>query len=42
MKQIVKEFSDIFGGVGRYKGDPVRIHVDENAEPVIQFITNRL
>ena len=36
MKQIVKEFSDIFGGVGRYKGDPVRIHVDENAEPVIQ------
>ena len=36
MKQIVKEFSDIFGGVGRYKGDPVKIHVDENAEPVIQ------
>ena len=36
MKQLVKEFSDIFGGVGKYKGDPVKIHVDEQAEPVIQ------
>ena len=36
MKQLVKGFSDIFGGVGKYKGDPVKIHVDEQAEPVIQ------
>ena len=36
MKQLVKEFSDIFGGLGKYKGDPVKIQVDEQAEPVIQ------
>ena len=32
----MKEVRDIFGGVGKYKGDPVKIEVDENAVPVIQ------
>ena len=32
----MKEFSNIFGGVGKYKGDPVKIQVDKNTVPVIQ------
>ena len=36
MEKIKEEFKGIFGGVGKYKGDPVRIQMDERVKPIIQ------
>ena len=36
MKQIVTEFKDMFGGVGKYKGPAVKIQLKEGVRPVIQ------
>ena len=36
MGKIKKEFSDVFGGIGKYRGDPVKIQMAENVKPVIQ------
>ena len=37
MNQILEEYSDIMsGGIGKYKGDPVKIQMEEGVTPVIQ------
>ena len=36
MESLIKEYEDIFGGVGKYKGDPVKIQVKEGVKPIIQ------
>ena len=36
MGKIKKEFSNVFGGIGKYRGDPVKIQMAENVKPVIQ------
>ena len=36
MEQIVEEYRDIFGGVGKYRGPAVKIQLKEGVKPVIQ------
>ena len=36
MKNLITEYEDIFQGVGKYKGDRVRIQVKEGVKPIIQ------
>ena len=36
MDKLAREFQDIFGGVGRYKGPEIKIQIRENIQPVIQ------
>ena len=36
MEQLVVEFGDIFGGIGKYKGDLVKIQMKEDVPAVIQ------
>ena len=36
MKTLIAEYEDIFEGVGKYKGDPVKIQVKEGVKPIIQ------
>ena len=36
MDKLAKEFQDIFGGVGRYKGPEIKIQIREDIQPVIQ------
>ena len=36
MEQIVEEYRDMFGGVGKYKGPAVKIQLKEGVKPVIQ------
>ena len=33
---LLKEFPSLLNGMGEYKGEPVRIHVDESVRPVAQ------
>ena len=35
MKNLITEYEDIFEGVGKYKGDRVRIQVKEGVKPII-------
>ena len=36
MEQIIKEHREVFGGVGKYKGETVKIQLQEDIKPVIQ------
>ena len=36
MDQVGQDFKDIFGGIGKYKGDPIKIQMADNINPVIQ------
>ena len=36
MDKLADEFTDIFGGVGKYKGPAIKIQLRENISPVIQ------
>ena len=36
MDQLGQEFKDIFGGIGKYKGDPIKIQIADIINPVIQ------
>lgn len=36
MVKVMKEYEDVFWGIGRYKGEEVEIQVQEGAIPVIQ------
>ena len=36
MDKLAREFQDIFGGVGRYKGPEIKIQIRENIRLVIQ------
>ena len=36
MNELVTEFDDIFQGVGRYRGEPVKIQMTDNVLPIIQ------
>ena len=33
---FLKDFPSLTSGMGEYKGEPVRIHVDESIKPVAQ------
>lgn len=33
---FLKEFPNLTSGMGKYKGEPARIHVDESVKPVAQ------
>ena len=36
MKKLVSQFTDVFSGIGKYKGEPVKIQMEDNVKPVIQ------
>ena len=36
MEKIVAEYEDVFKGIGKYMGDPVKIQMADNVKPVIQ------
>ena len=36
MEKLVSQFTDVFGGIGKYKGEPVKIQMEDNVKPVIQ------
>ena len=36
MNELVEEFEDIFQGIGKYKGEPVKIQMTDNVLPIIQ------
>ena len=36
MKRLVSQFSDVFDGIGKYRGEPVKIQMDDNIKPDIQ------
>ena len=36
IQKLIDDYEDIFQGIGKYKGDPVKIQVREGIQPVIQ------
>ncbi len=36
MDELVEEFADIFQGIGKYRGEPVKIQMTDNVLPIIQ------
>jgi hypothetical protein len=36
MTKLVEEFEDIFKGIGKYRGEPVKIQIPDNISPIIQ------
>ena len=36
MTELVEEFEDIFKGIGKYRGEPVKIQITDNVLPIIQ------
>ena len=36
MTELVEEFGDIFKGIGKYRGEPVKIQLTDNVVPIIQ------
>ena len=36
MEKLVKEYDDLFHGLGKLKGKQVTIHIDESVQPVAQ------
>ena len=36
MNKLAKEYEDIFQGIGKYRGEPVKIQLTANVSPIIQ------
>ena len=36
MDKLAHEFEDIFKGIGKYRGEPVKIQLTDNVSPIIQ------
>ena len=36
MDKLFKEYEDIFKGIGKYRGEPVKIQLTDNVLPIIQ------
>ena len=36
MEKVAKEYKEVFEGIGKYKGPPVEIQVEEGVRPVVQ------
>ena len=36
MDELAKEYEDIFQGIGKYRGEPVKIQLTANVSPIIQ------
>ena len=36
MKRLIKEYKEVFEGIGKYKGPPVEIQIKEGVRPVVQ------
>ena len=36
MEKVAKEYEEVFEGIGKYKGPPVKIQVEEGVRPVVQ------
>ena len=35
MNNLTKEYNDIFQGIGKYRGEPVRIQLTDHVSPII-------
>ena len=36
MEKVAKDYKEVFEGIGRYKGPPVKIQLEEGVRPVVQ------